>query len=157
MEKMILAGLMLITGTSFAATSADLVITGFITAVSDLVIVANANATTLNIIGGETSKLVALVTETSNNLTGYQILMRSANSSKLVNSLNPSKSADYKISYDGGAELSLSRADVSVKNVSTLPSLTTVSSGVNVSVIPYATAPAGTYSDTITISIIANN
>ncbi len=157
MKRMIFAGLILIARTSFAATSTDLVITGFIAAENDIVITASANATTLNITGGETNKLVALVSETSNNLTGYQILMRSANSSKLVHAVDPSKSTDYKISYDGGVEFSLSKSDVSVKNVTSLAGLTTVSSVVNVSVIPYATAPAGKYSDTITISIVANN
>ncbi len=159
MKKMVLIGLMLIAGTSFAAPSqtANLVISGVVTAVNEIEITPNANATTLNIIGGEISKSVASISETSNNLTGYQIYMRSASGSKLVHGVDPSKTTAYKISYDGAAEISLPTTDVSMKNVTSLAGLTTVASDVKVSVTPYATAPAGTYSDTITVSIVANN
>ncbi len=156
MKKMLLMSLLLLTTSAFAVSSGPLALSGVVVAVNDITITPNANATTLNIINGESAKSVADVSETSNNLTGYSISMRSANASKLVHSVDSSKSTSYKISYDGGLAISLTIADQEVKNVASLAGLTTVSSNVKVDVTPYATAPAGTYSDTITISIAAN-
>ena len=156
MKKIVLAGLILLTSAAFAANTGTLVISGVVTAVNDLLIAPTPEATTLNITGGETGRLVAAVQETSNSLTGYNIKMRSANASKLVHGTDPSKSTAYTISYDSGAAVSLTTSDQIVKNISSLTGLTTVSSNVNVNVTAYPLAPAGTYSDTITISIAAN-
>ena len=82
--------------------------------------------------------------------------MRSANASKLVHNVDNTKSTAYTVSYDGAAAISLTNADQDVKNVSSLAGLTTNTSDVSVNVTAFPTAPAGTYSDTITISIVAN-
>lgn len=139
-----------------AAGTGNLLLQGTVTIVNDIVITANANATNLNILGGETNKLVATVDETSNNLNGYKIQMLSANSSKLVLSTDSSKSTTYTVAYDGGAPVSLTGTAQTVKNVGSLSGLATDTSNVNVNVTAAPNATAGTYEDTITISIVAN-
>jgi len=156
MKKMLLMGALLFVGSAHAASSGELTISGTVVPVNELEITPNADATNLNILLGETNKLVASVSETSNNLTGYKISMRSVNTSKLVHGVDSSKTTAYTISYDGGTAVSLTTSDQEVKNVTSLDGLTTVSSNVNVNVTAYPTAPAGTYSDTVTISIAAN-
>ena len=156
MKKLLFLSLGLLASSAIAASSGDLLISGTVTAINDLVITPNANATSLNILGGEISKSVASVAETSNNLLGYKITMRSANASKLVHNVDNTKSTAYTVSYDGAAAISLTNADQDVKNVSSLAGLTTNTSDVSVNVTAFPTAPAGTYSDTITISIVAN-
>lgn len=149
----IVAGLMAST-TAFAVSTGTLTISGTVVAINDIVITP-VNNTTLNIIGGETDRKVADVSETSNSSTGYKILMSSLNSSKLVNGSAATKSTAYKVSYQNGTYVSLTSSDQVVKTTST-SELVTDSSSVRVNVTAYATAPAGTYSDTITISIAAN-
>lgn len=139
-----------------AASTGTLLLQGTVALVNDIVINAQSGATTLDIVGGETGKLVAVVDETSNNLNGYTIEMSSANSGLLVHTTDSSQSTSYTVSYDGGSSVTLSSTPQTVKNVSSLSGLTTVSSDVNVDVAANATAIAGTYQDTVTISIVAN-
>lgn len=139
-----------------AASSGTLLIQGTVAVVNDIVINANANATTLNITGGETNKLVATVDETSNNLAGYIIQVSSVNASKLVNTTDNTKQTGYTLSYDGGTAVTLTSTAQTVKTVSSLTGLATDTSNVNVNVTALATAAAGTYQDTITIAIVAN-
>jgi hypothetical protein len=154
--KLAFIGLLASASAVQAASSGTLLIQGVVNAVNDIVITPNANATTLNITGGETNKLVATVSETSNNLAGYKIQMSSANASKLVHTVDNTKQTGYTVSYNGGAAVTLTTTPQMVKNVASLTGLTTVSSNVNVNVTAYPTAVAGTYQDTITIAIVAN-
>ena len=156
MKKILVTMMMVLASSAFAASTGTLFLSGTVAAVNDLEITPNSSATSLDIVSGEINKLVATVKETSNSLTGYRIMMRSANSSKLMNTLNNSKNTDYTISYDGSSYFVLSNSDQVVKNVSALVGLTTNSSDIKVNVSPYGTAPAGTYVDTVTISIVAN-
>jgi hypothetical protein len=156
-KKAILTAIVLLaSATTFAASSGELTISGTVSAVNDIIITPKAAATALNIIGGESAKSVATVSETSNSVTGYTISMRSANGGLLVNLDNDTKSTSYQVSYNGGDYLSLSTVDQPVKSTST-SELVTESSDVSVNVSAYGTAPAGTYEDVITISIAAND
>ncbi len=139
-----------------AASTGTLLIQGSVALVNDITITANSNATSLSITGGESNKLVATVSESSNNLNGYKIFLKSVNASKLMNTSDNTKFTGYTISYNGGSAVTLTTTDQEVKNVSSLSGLTTNSSNVNVNVTSYASAPAGTYNDTITVSIVAN-
>jgi hypothetical protein len=157
MKKTLLALIpILVFESSLAASSGNLLIEGTVTAVNDITITPNPNATNLDIVAGETNKLVVSVSETSNNLSGYQIKMSSANAGKLIHSTDNTKMTDYTVSYDGASAVALSATEQTVKTVSSLSGLTTVSSDVTVSVTAYPTAPAGVYQDTITIAIVAN-
>lgn len=156
MKKMILTAMVLAAGVAQAASTGTLLIQGTVAAVNDIVITPNSNATALNITAGESNKLVASVAETSNNLAGYKINMKSVNASKLVHGTDATKQTGYTVSYNGGSAITLTTVDQQVKNVSSLSGLTTNNSNVNVNVTALPNAIAGTYSDTITVSIVAN-
>jgi hypothetical protein len=157
MKKLLFTAAVLLASVSFAGSSDNLILSGEVTLVNELVIFPNGDNVKLNILAGESNKKVAYAEETSNNLLGYKIYMRSVNASKLVHGTDPSQSTDYTISYDGKAAITLTNADQEVKNVASLTQKTTNTSDIVVNVTAKPTAPAGTYSDTVTISIVANN
>ena len=156
MKQLLLTAIIFLSITTNAASTGTLLLSGVVEPVNDISIAPTASATTLNITNGEITKLVATATETSNNLTGYKITMRSTNSSKLVHTIDNSKFTTYTISYNGGPYISLTTTDQEVKNVTSLNGLTTQSSDIKVNVVAYPTAPTGTYNDLVTISIAAN-
>ena len=161
MKKLLFIAVGLIATTSYAASTGTLLLQGVVAPVNTITVVQTAlqlsNATSLNITGGEVAKDVASVDESSNNLNGYKIFMRSGNGlSKLVHGSDASKSTAYTISYDGGPYKTLTAVNQEVKDSGLLSGLTPDTSAVAVNVTAYPSAPAGTYSDTVTISIIAN-
>ena len=140
-----------------AASSGTLQLSGTVAAVNDLVVTANAsNNTSLNILSGETAKNVASVAETSNNGSGYTISLSSVNGGQLKHATNATKKTNYTVSYGGGSYNQPSTTPTTVKSVSSLGALTTNTSQVLVTVTALAGAPAGTYSDTLTLTIAAN-
>lgn len=141
---------------AMAASTGTLTISGTVALVNDITVTPNASATALNITGGETAKLVASVTENSNNLNGYKIKMSSQNGGQLVNGSNSNIKTAYKVGYNGQSSVSLSTGTTDMKTVSSLTGLTSASSDVKVDVTALPSAAAGTYSDTITVSIVAN-
>jgi hypothetical protein len=82
--------------------------------------------------------------------------MSSANAGMLKHTVDASKETSYTVRYDDGAAVALSAVPQVVKNVSSLSGLTPDTSNVNVDVTAYPSAIAGTYQDTVTISIVAN-
>lgn len=145
-------------GTSvFAATSGTLIIQGTVADQYALVITPNAATyQSLNIVAGSTATNVASVAETANNLNGYKIKLSSANGGELRHTSNAAKKTTYTLSYDGATAITPSSTATVVKSVTTLAGLTTNTSNVAVNVAAYASAPAGLYQDTLTISIEAN-
>ena len=156
--KFVLLTLSILTaGTIYAATTGDLYLQGEVVANNSLTITPNANATILNIPGGEVDRNVATATEVSNSVTGYKILMRTANGSQLNHSVaGPTYNAPYTVKYDGLQTPALTTVDQTVKTVGALTALTTSTSAVLVSLSPHPDLPAGLYTDVITISISAN-
>ncbi|MGZ3725609.1 MAG: hypothetical protein ACXWQQ_07400 [Pseudobdellovibrio sp.] len=152
MKNLLLTVAALLTATStFAATSATLVINGTVSAVDSVVI--HDNAVNMPIVAGGTVT-AATVDEASNRVGGYKINLHSANASKLVNTTNGTYKTAYTVSYDGAAAVSLSTTDQTVKTVSSYQATDTSNLVVNVTAFP--TAPSGVYSDTITVSIVSN-
>lgn len=141
---------------SYAASTGTLLLQGTVPSVNDIAITPDPNATALNITGGETDKLVAAVSESSNSLSGYHIEMSSMNAGQLRHTSDMTKQTAYTVSYDGGSAVALTAVPQTVKNVASLPGLTTVSSNVNANVVAFPSAPNGTYQDTVTIAIVAN-
>lgn len=142
---------------TLAASTGTLLLQGTVAAVNDIVVTANSpNNTTLNIVAGESGKNVASVAETSNNLNGYKIFISSPTGGFLVNTSDAAAKTSYKIAYDGVAAVTPTVAPLQVKNVTALTGLTTDTSAVAADVTAFATAPAGLYEDTLTISIVAN-
>ncbi|KYG66898.1 hypothetical protein AZI86_07660 [Bdellovibrio bacteriovorus] len=142
---------------ALAATTGTLLLQGEVQQVLDLVVTAQPAATTLNITAGQASTKVATATETSNILTGYKIKISSTTNGELRHTVQPANhKTTYKVSYDGGAEVTPTVAGVEVKNVNALSGLTTDTSDINVSVVALSNAPAGIYQDTLTVTIEAN-
>jgi hypothetical protein len=142
----------------FAASSGTLNLSGVVAVVNEISVNAQSQATTLDIEAGESNLLVADVQETSNNLAGYTIQLYSLNAGELQNASDASKKTNYQLSYDGGSLITppSTSSPLTVKTVSSLAGRTTNSSQVKVNVTPYTNAPAGTYSDVVTFSIVAN-
>lgn len=148
--------LFIITLTANAASTGNLLIQGTVASVNDIIVTPVTGVyDTLDIVNGETST-IASVSETSNNLTGYKINLSSANGGELRNTLNSSKKTTYTIGYNGASHVSVTTTPSQVKNVSSLPALTTNTSAVQITVVAYPAAPAGTYQDTLTFTILAN-
>ena len=159
MKKLVMTALVLLSSVSQAATtdSGTLNLSGSVEEICDINVTALPKASTLDIVAGETDTKVADVSETSNKLTGYKIFMKSANASKLVHSADASKFSSYTLKYDGGSAVTLTNSDQEVKNVSSLSGLATDTSEVSISFAGNANAAAGTYSDTVTITMTNNN
>jgi hypothetical protein len=143
-------------GAAQAASSGNLLLQGTVALVNDIVVnpVVGVN-NTLDIVAGETS-IVANVDETSNNLTGYKIFISSPTAGELQNTSDITKKTTYTIGYDGAGHVTPTVAPLQVKNVASLSALTTDTSAVQITVTAYPTAPAGTYQDTLTFTIVAN-
>jgi hypothetical protein len=157
MKKLAISLLLLSSAPVWAASSGTLLLQGSVAAVNDIVVtpVAGVN-TTLNITGGVANLTVANVSETSNDLLGYKIMMSSANAGELRNASDATKKTTYTVAYDTGSAVAPTASPAQVKNVSSLAGLTTNASAVKVNVTAYPTAPAGTYSDTVTLAIVGN-
>lgn len=153
MKKAIFTAITVLATTAFAATEGLLTLTGTVDVRYEISL-DNASAI-VDIINGENLKLVATATEVSNNLSGYKISMKSTNASNLRHGSDPTKQVAYQVSYDGGSLLSLTSSDQVVKPASALSGLTTDTSEIRVSFPAQPNAAAGTYSDTITVSISA--
>ncbi|MGE3260667.1 MAG: fimbrial protein [Bacteriovoracia bacterium] len=157
MKKVALSFLLLYTAPVWAASTDTLLLQGSVTAVNDIAVTAVSGVNnSLNIVGGQSNVTVANVAETSNNLLGYKIMMSSANAGELRNASDASKKTTYTVVYGSGSAMTPTTSAAQVKSVSSLTGLTTNSSAVKVNVVAYPSAPAGTYSDTVTLSIVAN-
>jgi len=156
MKKLMLLVTMILSTKVLAASTGTIYLSGTVAAINELSIAPTTVSTNLNITSGEVNTLVAVVTETSNSLNGYKINMKSLNASKLAHTIDNSKSTTYTISYDGNGPFVLTTIDQVVKNSGSLGGLTTDTSDVKINVSAYPTAPAGVYSDIITVSIVAN-
>lgn len=144
------------TSTVFAASTGTLLLQGQVQEVLDVVVIPNGSNTNLNILAGETDLNVATVEETSNRLTGYSIKLSSATEGELRHTVESTQKTTYTVSYDGAAAVAPTSTGVVVKTVSSLSGLTTDTSNLNVNVASLATAVAGTYQDTLTVTIEAN-
>lgn len=152
----LLTGITFLSSLASAAPSGTLTLRGTVAVVADIVVTPNGDNLALDIAGGESNKLVASAAETSNNLTGYKIFVSSATDGELRHTTDATKKTTYQVRYAGSSAVSPTASGVQVKNVSSLSGLTTNNSNINVDVDAYATAPAGTYEDTLTITIQSN-
>ena len=143
---------------SFAAATGDIVISGIVEAAISIALSTNTYSTLDIVNGGDHS--VAIATETCSDLAGYKIYGYSVNGSELINTTSSANKTAYTIKYDGavaGVSLGAGSANrVELKDSGTLTASTTDTSTVVVDVTAFAAAPAGTYSDTITLQIEAN-
>ena len=153
---LLLLALMVLASNAKAASSDTLALQGSLAAVNSIAVTPSGSYSALNITGGESNTTLASVAETSNDLRGYTISMSSTNAGELKNTSDGTKKTSYTISYDGASASAPAVAPQTVKTVSSLAGLTTNTSAVKINVTAYATAPAGTYSDTITFAVVGN-
>jgi spore coat protein U-like protein len=152
---------LLVAVSGFSATTGTLLLTGTVSGVLDITVTADAAASSLDLTVSQTDLTVATINEKSNMATGYTVELESANSvadssasAKLDGIGGVTDSLNYNIKYDG-SDLTL----VNGKALVTDTTLTTASVGVNkVLAISYtgdAGLQAGTYNDTLTLTIAA--
>lgn len=144
---------------AYAVSTGSILLSGTVAPINEIVITENsANTMSLNIGAGEAAKNIASVVESSNNAAGYKILMSSVNAGELRHTLDATKKTTYRVSYDGGTYTApgSTLSPVVVKNVSSASGLATHTSQVLVNVTALASALAGNYQDTLTLTIQAN-
>lgn len=135
-----------------AATSADLTLTG--TVAQDCSVSLDTASYTVDLVSGESDSTVATITEICNDADGYTISFSSANSGVLQNDDNAGEQKAYTISYGTGISgQSLSQAR-SV-SYSTYTAGNSVPLRMDLSAHGAGVLAAGTWSDTVTVSIAA--
>lgn len=141
-----------------AASRASLFLEGTIEIICDLFVdPVIGSLTTLDITNGETARLVATVTETTNNPNGYRIDMESVNTGQLQHNNGTSQTA-YTIAYDGAAALAPGAVGtpVAVKTVAgPIATTVTATSNVEINVTAGGALPAGAYTDTLIFTMVA--
>lgn len=144
---------------AFASAKASLFLVGQIDVVTNLLVTpVLGDIDTLDIELGEVDRLVATVTEESNNAAGYRIDVESVNGSTLEHNDTVS-SVTYALKYDNVAlavTVPSVGAPLTVKTSPVLTGLTTDTSDVEITVIAGGTAlPAGAYTDTLIFTMVA--
>jgi len=76
---------MTISSVSYAATTGSLTISGTIPAATSITVNPSVGYSSLDLVNGETNKVVAVVTEKNNTLLGYSVTLASSNSGLLKN------------------------------------------------------------------------
>ena len=140
---------------AYAASSADLTLTGSVE--QDCSVSLDTASYTIDLINGEADSSVATVTEVCNDADGYVISFSSFNGGFMQNDDNADEKKNYSISYGSGTGSidgeSLSESQSVAYNTFTASNpvalrMTLPSHGTGV-------LAAGTWSDTITVSIAA--
>lgn len=156
MKKLVLAStLLVLTTTSFAATTGTLLLQGMVAQKMSLTVSAQAAASALDLSTSQTDLAVASVQEQSNSKTGYKVNIASANLGKLKRT-DGSDVFSYTLKYNGSA------VNLSSAIGATITNSTVGAANVNKDVTVSYTGIApeqmveGTYADTVTFSISAN-
>lgn len=141
-----------------ASSRATLFLEGTIEVIVDLLVnPVLGSLSAIDIVNGETSRLVATVDETTNNPTGYRIDVETVNGGTLIHN-NGTSNTTYTLSYDGGPDLTLGAVgSPSVAKTVTGPftSTTTDTSNVEVTVAAGGALAAGAYTDTVVFTMVA--
>lgn len=112
-----------------------------------------AAAATLNVKGGNNNVTVASIQETCNNPSGFTVAISSANNGNLMNGTN---AVAYTIDYDGTAE-ALTTTKIRTRTGTRFDDATNTGRDFGVTLAASPSAVAGTYSDTITITIASSS
>lgn len=137
-----------------AASKGSLYLVGKIKVLVDIYVdPVLGSADTLDVVNGETSRLIANVQESTNNKAGYRIEMTSVNAGNLKHSDGTSQVA-YTIAYDGGTAAAPGAVGTPV-TVKTTAAAGTDTSPVNINITGVPAAAAGVYTDTLIFAIVA--
>ena len=147
--------LLLISSSIYGATTGTIILSGLIPKVVSIVVTGIAPFNTLDLTTTQANLPVANVQEQSNDTSGYQVTASSTNAGLLKN--GALGSIAYTAKYNS-VSFSLTVSPVVITNVLSSVSVVNVTKPLTIS---YTGTPAvslmnGTYSDTITFSIIAN-
>jgi hypothetical protein len=161
MKKLIALALLAIAPVAFAGTTATLTISGTVAPSVSISLdggVSTLTYSTLNISGGESDKTVATATEVSNDKAGYRVTLQSANAGStaqavLKGTTGNTDSVNYTIKY-GGSPITLASGVATVTDVTARTAQTGVTKPVSVT-LPASWVNSDTYSDTLTLSIVA--
>lgn len=141
---------------STQATAATLSLSGTVASNCVLNQVTPTSYSTLNISAGQTVT-VAQTDVTCNHNPGYKIRASSANNGLLVNGSAPNNSTSYTLKIFGTGtqnHIALTTSAQDLVNTGTLSApVTNEMRNVEVTVSPVAVPWAGTYSDTVTITL----
>lgn len=152
-RSFLIFGLTFTSATTFAATSATLLLRGNVPEIMSIQVTPETLATNLPLSQTQTNALVAVVQEKSNSNTGYKVTIGSANNGKLVR-VNGTEQFPYSLSYNSQS-LNLA-SPVVISN----PVAAAVTNNRNVAIsytgVVEEQMVAGDYSDTITFTISAN-
>lgn len=154
MKKITTLALILLTSTALADTQGTLLLRGSVAEELAIDVTPASGHDSLDLSASPTDLKVATVNEKSNSNSGYKIDMKSANGGSLNNGSLDSLS--YEISYNGGAFVSPTTADQTVKTQSG-GAVYDNDSDVDIKYTgkPAASMVEGVYEDTLTFTISA--
>ncbi|OQW52815.1 MAG: hypothetical protein A4S09_08200 [Proteobacteria bacterium SG_bin7] len=138
-----------------ARISGGVYISGTIPEEYSIQVKADPDAQQLEIQRGESQTKIASVIEKANSATGYVIKLSTKNGGRLVNTMLPSQSVPYLISYDKAPFTEVSSVESIVKRVPSLANPIIYESPIRISFRGKPTAAVGTYADTLYLQISA--
>lgn len=153
MKKLIALTLATLSFSSFAATSADLILKGTVASILEISIAHESVASNLDLSQQANSVKVATLTEKSNYAQGYKIKAKSSNGGKLVNVNDQNSFVNYTLTYDG-ANVPLNTSATQVYNTANLKG--TFTKELKISYSQPSGLSAGEHGDTVQFTIEAN-
>jgi hypothetical protein len=152
--KFLLLSFVMLSTASYAVTDSDtLSLTATVAETVSITVVADSNATGLDLHTTKSDLAVAAVTEASNAANGYKVLAKSANNGTIKHSTAASNVA-YTMKYDGGSAVTLSTSDAQIKSKTSGVYTGEVSAAtISYTGVAATSLLSGSYSDTITFTI----
>lgn len=154
MKTYLIVLLVLVSSSALAATTGTLTLSGIVPAVTSIIITPAGISSALDVSTAQTALNVATVTEDSNATNGYSVTVSSVNAGKLKNGTNL---ITYIAKYNA-VSFVLQATPVTVTTQGAQTSVISVNKPVTIgyAATPFASVMQGTYSDTLTFTIIAN-
>lgn len=159
----IIGGLFLTAGSSFAATSGNVAVSGEVVAVNEITVTAQTGYNTLDLSTTATDQVVAIVNEKNNDANGYTVTLASASAvaatsaqAQLVAAGNNganSEAINYSLKY-GGVAVTLVSGSATVTSTTAATAQAGADKNLAIS-FTGAWHNADTYSDTVTLTIAA--
>jgi hypothetical protein len=153
MKKFIALSLATLSFSSFAATSADLILKGLVAPILEISILHETVAGNLDLSQAASAVKVATLTEKSNEAQGYKIMSASLNGGKLKNTTDANSFVNYTLTY-AGSNVPLGTSPAQVYSTSNLKG--TFTKELKISYAAPSNLSAGSYEDSVRFTIIAN-
>ena len=153
MKTLIVLSVAALSFSTFAATQADLLLKGSVAPILEISIAHETVAGNLDLSQAANAVKVATLTEKSNYSTGYKIKAASANSGKLVNTIDANSFVNYTLTYAGN-NVPLSTSPTQVYQTANLRG--TYAKELKISYTQPSSLSAGSFEDTVQFTIMAN-